>query len=216
MALRPLLLCLSLALASTTAAAAVQSFAKAVGPASMTIMPVPQITSGLTPSPLSATPLATSPLTSLSPSRESNPPPRDPPDLSPRDLARDKAAARLAAAGFSESLHEEGLVLWHILRYTSRSGEKVTLTVSLPPDGKPFERGGGDPGRRAELERRLASAQSRIVFEAARALGMPEDMVAINPRLIEGCCGAGCQSCLLTKAQHAVQWTSLQPRTPTH
>lgn len=69
------------------------------------------------------------------------------------------------------------------------------LTVSLPRDGRAFEPGVDDPVRRAELERRLALAERRIVSEAARILGMREDMIGVSGRLIESCCGAGCQCC---------------------
>lgn len=129
-----------------------------------------------------------------------------------RDVARDEAATQLAEAGLPERLRADGLVLWHVLRYRARSGEKAALTVGLPADGRPFERGGGDPERRAELERRLAAVESRIVSEAARILGLPEDMVSVDARLIETCCGAGCQPCLLTKPEHAERWTGLPPR----
>lgn len=129
-----------------------------------------------------------------------------------RDVARDEVAAKLSAAGLPDMLKEEGLVLWHILPAKTRGGERLFLTVGLPLDGRPFERGSGAPERRAELERRLAAVEARVVSEAARVLGMPEDMVAVSGRLVETCCGAGCQSCLLTKPEHSQRWTGLPSR----
>lgn len=129
-----------------------------------------------------------------------------------RDVARDEAAAALAAAGFPEQLRERGLVLWQLLRAKARGGEKAFLTVGLPAEGVPFERGRGNPERRAELDRRLEAARDFIVSEASRLLGMPEDMVSVDARLVETCCGAGCQSFLLTKPEHAERWTGLPPR----
>jgi hypothetical protein len=129
-----------------------------------------------------------------------------------RDVARDEAAATLAAAGFPERLREHGLVVWQILRAKTRGGEKAFLTVGLPADGIPLERGSGNPERRAELDRRLEAARDFIVSEASRLLGMPEDMVSVNARLVATCCGAGCQSCLITKPEHAERWTGQKPR----
>lgn len=138
-------------------------------------------------------------------------PARNLPVLS-RDIARDAAAALLDEAGFRDTLSEHGLILWHILRAKTRSGERAFLTVSLPSDERPFALANDSAARQSELERRIALAEKRIVSEAARILGMEEDMVGVSGRLIESCCGAGCQSCLLTKDRHAERWTGQKPR----
>lgn len=137
--------------------------------------------------------------------------PADAPRLS-REAARDEAAARLVVAGLPSLLAEHGLVAWHILPHRARSGPRVWVTVSLPRDGRPFAHGSGDEGRREELSRRLDAARERATALVAAALGIPADDVAFNERLIEGCCGAGCQSCLLTKKDHARAWTGEKPR----
>lgn len=126
-----------------------------------------------------------------------------------RDVARDDAADRLEAAGFPAELAAQGLTMWHVLSHVSRSGEQLHLTFGLPPDGRPFERGGGDPERRAELTRRLKAAEARIVARAAEILGKDPSVFVLHERLVEGCCGAGCQSCLLGNPRRAKQWTGL-------
>lgn len=137
--------------------------------------------------------------------------PADAPRMS-RELARDAAAAKLKAAGLPELLAEHGLVAWHILPHQSRGGTRVWVTVSLPRDGEPFEHGGGAPERREQLSRRLETARERATELVARTLGLPADDVSFNERLIESCCGAGCQSCLLTKKEHARAWTGEKAR----
>lgn len=126
-----------------------------------------------------------------------------------RDVARDDAADRLEAAGFPAELAAQGLTMWHVLSHTPRSGEQLHLTFGLPPDGRPFERGGGDPERRAELTRRLKAAEARIVARAAEILGKDPSVFVLHERLVESCCGAGCQSCLLGSPQRAKKWTGL-------
>lgn len=126
-----------------------------------------------------------------------------------RMIARDESAALLESAGFPGFLKEHGLTLWHILRARTRSGEQVHLTFSLPPDGRPFERGAGEPTRREELKRRLASSGAVITDFAARTLGVDPTIIVLHERLIEGCCGVGCESCLLGYPEHAKTWTGL-------
>lgn len=116
-----------------------------------------------------------------------------------REIARDEAAARLSAAGFPEAAGREGLSLWRVLRHRSRSGEQVHLTLGLPLDGRPFERGSGDPDRVDELKRRVARAEAQLVALAAKALGVAPSAIVLNERLIESCCGVGCEACLVGK-----------------
>lgn len=115
------------------------------------------------------------------------------------ELARDEAAARLLAEGLPEALRAGGLVLWQIMRTNHRSGERVRLTLSLPLNGRPYERGFGDPERQAELSRRLSEAGPRITAMAAEALRVPADSIILQERLIETCCGVGCEACLLKR-----------------
>ncbi len=131
-----------------------------------------------------------------------------------RDVSRDEASAVLAVAGLPALLAEHGLTAWHILRHKTRSGERVWITVGLPREGRPFERGSGDAARRAELSDKLAKVEAKAAELVARTLGMPLEDVAFSERLLEGCCGAGCQSCLLTKDEHAELWTGEKPRRP--
>lgn len=128
-----------------------------------------------------------------------------------REIARDDAAGRLETAGLKSQLEEQGLTMWQVLRHRGRSGEQVHLTFGLPPDGSPFERGGGDPVRRAELKRRLKTSEARIVALVAATLGVEPGSVTLHERLIEGCCGVGCESCLLGagNSRHAKTWTGL-------
>ncbi|MBI2387803.1 MAG: PepSY domain-containing protein [Elusimicrobia bacterium] len=128
-----------------------------------------------------------------------------------REIARDEAAEKLEAAGLPAMLAGQGLTMWHVLRHRGRGGEQVHLTFGLPPDGRPFERGGGDPARREELERRLESSAARITALVAETLGVDPASVVLHERLVEGCCGAGCQSCLLGdgESKHAKTWTGL-------
>ncbi|MBI5246217.1 MAG: hypothetical protein HY923_03485 [Elusimicrobia bacterium] len=129
-----------------------------------------------------------------------------------REIARDEAAEKLEAAGMPAMLAGQGLTMWQILRHRGRSGEQVHLTFGLPPDGRPFERGGGDPARREELKRRLESSEARITALVAETLGVDPASVVLHERLVEGCCGAGCESCLLGagKSKHAKKWTGLK------
>lgn len=129
-----------------------------------------------------------------------------------RDIARDDAAARLKAAGFPAEVAAHGLAMWHVLSHVPRSGEQLHLTFGLPPDGRPFERGGGDPARREELSRRLKAAEAALVARAAEILGKDAAVFVLHERLVEGCCGAGCQSCLLGNSKHAKTWTGLDKR----
>lgn len=138
--------------------------------------------------------------------------PSAPEPRSSREIARDESAALLEAAGFPDFLKERGLTLWHILRARTRGGEQVHLTFSLPPDGRPFERGGGEPARREELKRLLAASEAAITDFAARNLGVDPAIIVLHERLIEGCCGAGCESCLLGAPKHAKTWTGLGKR----
>lgn len=126
-----------------------------------------------------------------------------------RDVARDDAADRLEAAGFPAELAAHGLTMWHVLSHVPRSGEQLHLTFGLPPDGRPFERGGGDPERRAELARRMKAAEARIIARAAEILGKDPSVFVLHERLVEGCCGAGCQSCLLGNPERTKKWTGL-------
>lgn len=128
-----------------------------------------------------------------------------------RDIDRDAIASKLGAAGFPEQLDGDGLKLWHIISYRNRGGQQVYFSIGLPPGGDAFTR---EPNaeRRAELQRRLDAARGRIVAEAARILGLPEANVSAHERLIESCCGVGCQSCLLTKPEHAERFTGRPAR----
>lgn len=165
-------------------------------------MAAPALAPALPPSPLPLLSAALSPALSV---------PADAPRMA-RELARDEAAAKLRAAGLPELLAGHGLVAWHILPHRTRGGMRLWVTVSLPREGTPFEHGSGTPARREELSRRLDGARTRATELVARALGLPEEDVAFNERLIEGCCGAGCQSCLLTKEEHARAWTGEKAR----
>ena len=128
--------------------------------------------------------------------------PSNTPERLSRDIDRDAIAAKLDAAGFPSRLDAEGLKLWHIISYRGRGGQQVYFSLGLPSEGDAFTR---EPNaeRRAELQRRLDAARCRIVSEAARILDLPETNIGAHERLIENCCGAGCQSCLLTKPEHA-------------
>ncbi len=133
------------------------------------------------------------------------------PEKFTRDIKRDEAAALLDAAGLPALLASHGLVAWHILRHQTRSGERVWITLGLPREGRPF-RGPEDEERQAELSRKRASVEADAALLVARVLGVSVEDVAFNERLVEDCCGAGCQSCLLTKEELARPWTGEKPR----
>jgi hypothetical protein len=166
------------------------------------IMAAPGLSPSLTPSLLPASSPPLSPALSA---------PADAPRMA-REVMRDEMAAKLKEAGLPRLLAEHGLVAWHILPHRSRSGLRVWLTVGLPREGREFWHGPHDEGRRAELSRRLAEARQRATALVAGALGLPEDDVAFNERLLEGCCGAGCGSCLLMQEEHARPWTGEKAR----
>lgn len=126
-----------------------------------------------------------------------------------------RAAPVRAVPPLAAVLADEGLRLWHLLRYTQRNGEQVHLTLGLPYDkeGKDdFGPGRETEGRKAELSRRLAGASERISKLVADALGVEADRVVLHERLIETCCGVGCTTCLLTKPEHARHWTGRELR----
>lgn len=131
-----------------------------------------------------------------------------------REIRRDEMAEALKSAGLPALLAEHGLLAWHIMPHRPRAGgeEQVYLSVSLPREGRDFDRGSGEQARRSELAARLAQVESRARELVSSALGLDPSMVMFNERLIEGCCGAGCQSCLLTKSEHAQSWTGEPPR----
>lgn len=131
------------------------------------------------------------------------------------EVKRDETLARLAETPLASVLDAGGLRLWHVLRYSPRSGEQVHLTLGLPydKDGKEdFGPGRETEGRKAELSRRLAGVSERVSKLVAEALGMDPDRVVLHERLLEACCGAGCTTCLLTKPEHARRWTGRDPR----
>lgn len=131
------------------------------------------------------------------------------------EVKRDEALARLVMTPLAAVLADEGLRLWHVLRYTPRSGEQVHLTLGLPYDREgqdDFGPGRETSARKAELSRRLASAAKRVTQLVAEALGVEAERVVLHERLMETCCGAGCTTCLLTKPEYALRWTGRGPR----
>ncbi|MBI4349022.1 MAG: hypothetical protein HY553_19445 [Elusimicrobia bacterium] len=137
--------------------------------------------------------------------------------LAPAALPADPrgvALASLADAGLPQLLRSEGLVLWKINAWTPRSGgPRAELTLSLPHDGRPFDRRQADPAREGELRRRVEGARSRVTALAGAALGIAPEDVTTDERLIETCCGMGCGACVLMKPRHAELWTGREART---
>lgn len=148
-----------------------------------------------------APPSPQAPATSLAPetlSETGNPVPApEPGPRTSRDEARDAAARLLAEAGARERFAEKGLVLWHILRARTRSGEQAHLTFSLEDERAP----------RGAIEKVLAVARPELTAWIASVLHLPVDSVGLHARPLEDCCGADCQSCLRSKDLASDYWT---------
>ena len=127
-----------------------------------------------------------------------------------RDADRDAVVAALGDANFPQWLGDQGLVLWHIISDRNRGGQRLYLNVSLAPDGAAYTRQ-PSPERKLALSQKLDGLEARIISEASRILDLQPSAISVNGRLIENCCGMGCQSCLHTKP-HAEGITGLPTR----
>lgn len=141
------------------------------------------------------------------------------------EALRDATVAELRTAGVPAALRslgapaDEGLILWRVMRRTTRGGQDVVdLHLSLPAEpGRPLDLE-PDPVRSAELKRRLDKHGPAVRELVAKALSTAEkafaaENVSLDGRLIETCCGAGCGPCLHA-LPGAADFTGLPRRPP--